>query len=50
MLAILGVASIVGGTCLACVSTRKAHEKRADIVSGLMVVLGLSMIGAMLPV
>lgn len=49
MLAVLGVASIAGGACIACGTTQTRFEARSDIFSGLLVIFGLSMIGAMLP-
>ncbi len=49
MLAIFGIVSITGGTCLACGATETRFEKQIDMLSGLMLVAGLSMIGVMMP-
>jgi hypothetical protein len=50
MLAVLGIASIAGGTCLACSATDTRFETETDLLSGLLLVSGLSMIGAVLSV
>jgi hypothetical protein len=49
MLAMLGVMSVTGGTCLACGATETRYEKQIDILSGVLLVAGLSMIGALFP-
>lgn len=47
MLAIIGVMSIASAAGLACGATKTRFEKQLDVVSGLLLVGGLSMIGVL---
>lgn len=50
MIVLISMLSILGGTCLACNAGRTPYEKHAEMISGLLFVVGLGMIGAFLPI
>lgn len=48
MLALLGVLTIVTATVVACAAEKMPHQARAETLAGLMLIGGLSTIGAQL--
>lgn len=49
MLALLGLLTIVTGTCLACAGSKSGFQAEVEVASGMLLVVGLFMIGVMLP-
>lgn len=48
MLACLGLLAVFGATAVACAAEKMPHQARAETVAGLMLIGGLSTIGAQL--
>lgn len=48
MLACFGLLAVVGATAVACLAERLPHQARAETLAGLMLIGGLSTIGAQL--